>query len=187
MAQIFQHGGGVEQHQPVVIHRQDLEPARGSGPVRGIGLRVLGRSSSLIARQPDLRPGAFAGPALEHQSAAHLLGHAMHHGKAKPRAFAHALGGEERLGGPRQGFRIHAFAGVGDRQADIVCPRQGPVALSGPTISSRAEMPIVPPSGMASRALTERLRSASSSWFSSARIRGSEAGKTHLDFHVHAQ
>ena len=61
---------------------------------------------------------------------------------------------------------VHAFAGVGDGDADIAS-RFRPVHF-GLGVRSRAEMMIEPPFGIASRAFTARLSSASSSWLASA-------------------
>ena len=124
MSKVFQHGDGVEQHQPVVIHRQHLELAgavlrSGCFIHRALRLRRPGGRN-----QPDLGNGALARCAADQQPSAHLLGHAMHHGKTQPGAFADTLGGEERLRSTGQGLRVHAFAAVGDGKTDIWTRRQ---------------------------------------------------------------
>src|SRR5204862_28981 len=81
MAQNPQHGDGLEQDQPVIIHRQHTQ-----GLARGCTMRRVGRCCRLMARaargrQPDLRCGAFTRFAFQKQAPAHLFGHAMHHGQ----------------------------------------------------------------------------------------------------------
>ena len=93
--------------------RRRLDTARGIGaPARG--------STGSHSRDG----GAVAELALDGDGAARLLGEAAHHGEAEAGALADALGGEERLGGVREGLRVHARAGVGDGEADIAAGRQ---------------------------------------------------------------
>ena len=84
----------------------------------------------------------------------------------------------EKNGSTARGERrlVHADAGVGDRRGG----RSGPAAAR-PTVRrparsrARRAMVSVPPSGMASRAFTARLRSAISSWLGSAWAGGRSA------------
>ena len=78
----------------------------------------------------------------------------MHHRQAEAGALADALGREERLDRARQRRLVHADAGVGDRQADIVAGRQLRAMPGADRLALGARCVSVPPSGMASRAFT---------------------------------
>ena len=94
------------------------------------------------------------------------------------------LGREERLEGLRDRLRRHADAGVAHGDHDILTRRNLVVAsVHNPRRERCSPVSIVslPPSGMASRALTARLRIALSSWLGSTRVRHRPARQHGLD------
>ena len=71
------------------------------------------------ARQVDLDGGAAPDLAVDFHAAAALLDDPEDGGEAQAGALARSLGGEERLEQARLGGRVHAGAGVADRQQDV--------------------------------------------------------------------
>ena len=67
------------------------------------------------------------------------------------------LRGEERLEDPRLGGRVHTDAGVGDSEPHTGAARK--TRWLGGDVQVRVSTVTVPPSAMASRALTTRFRS----------------------------
>ena len=111
------------------------------------------------ARQQQGHGRAAARAAFDLHLAARLGGEAVDLGQAEPRALAGFLGREERLEGAGQHLGRHADARVGDAQPHEVAPR--PATLACGALSTL--IAIVPPPGIASRALTQRFKTASSS------------------------
>jgi hypothetical protein len=97
VAEVFQHGCGIEQHQRIVIHREDDEWAFPSIERLRIRLFLNMVGADRRHRKPKLGRGAFAFPALEDELAAGLLDHSMNHRQSKAGALADTLGGEEGL------------------------------------------------------------------------------------------
>ena len=91
-----------------------------------------------------------------------LMGEAVDLRQAEPGALADLLGGEERIEDLVEQIRRNADAGVAETQRDEIAGRADP--LGGRRAPSRCapDMANVPPSGMASRALTAMLTIASS-------------------------
>ena len=142
-----------EAHAPAVPR-----PARPVAAADTSGSRRAG--SPWRARQQQGHGRAAPRAAFDLHLAARLGGEAVDLGQAEPRALAGFLGGEERIEGARQHLGRHADARVGDAEAHEVAqpvrPRRACGALS-------ARIAIVPPPGIASRALTQRFSTASSS------------------------
>ena len=158
-----------------------LRSARSAGRWR---LRPSAPGRPLGCRQPELGGRALARLAVQDAVVRRLLGHAMDHRQAEAGALADALGGEERLGGARQRLGVHALAGVVQRQPDIVPGRATCRRPPWPRCARRWSR--MPPSGMASRALTARLSSAVSSWCGRP-SRCEDEGETRLDGDLRAE
>ena len=73
---------------------------------------------------------------------------------------------EERLGRPGHRRFVHAGAGIGDGQANVPAGSSFS-GCSRSAVQLRAEIASIPPSGIASRALTQRLRTAHLDWLGS--------------------
>ena len=114
---------------------------------------------------------------------ARLPHEAVDHRQAEAGALADGLGGEERVEGPGDHLRRHAGAGIGDAEREVL-PRRQVALLRAPGSSSHllaVSMVMRPPSGIASRALMQRLRSAFSSCGGSTSAGHRPAGADHLD------
>ena len=59
-----------------------------------------------------------------------LLNNAIYGGQTEAGAFADVFGGEERFEDARDGGRVHANAGVADRQQDVLAGSEGLVILA---------------------------------------------------------
>ncbi len=93
-------------------------------------------------------------------------------GQAEAGSGALGLGGEERLEGVLGDLGGHAAAGVADPKPDVARPcwaGDPPAMAAASTVTLEVSMVGVPPSGMASRALTAKLTSTASIWPGSAR------------------
>ena len=124
MAEVFEHRGGVEQDELVVVYRQDfqrsgqaLRPSPAHRPSSlARSLAATGSQSSTSVPTPtrllrrNVPPDCFV--------------EAVDHGQAETGSFADPFGCEERLGGARQDLRAHSFALIGDRETNIVARRQ---------------------------------------------------------------
>ena len=101
-------------HLVLVLHQQDGLGA----PVRGAGGGPAAHHLRLAGdRQVEREARALARRAVDEDVAAALPHDAVGGGEAEPRPLA--LGAEERLEDPGLGHRVHAGAGVGDRQQDV--------------------------------------------------------------------
>ena len=149
---------------------------------RGAGdgsLGAGGRERLVDAGQRDVDARAAAGRALDADGAAALLDDAVDDREAEAGAAADLLGRVERLEHARAHLFAHAGAGVDDAEARHAVAAVVVAAVAVAMVSW-------PPDGIASRALTARLRMTCSSWPASARTRASPARELELERHVAA-
>jgi hypothetical protein len=83
------------------------------------GLALATSAARSVRGRVDLEGGAVTGLAVDHDPAAGLLDDAEHGRQAEAGALTDRLGGEERLEDPGPGRRLHADAGVADRQHHV--------------------------------------------------------------------
>ena len=124
---------------------------------RGVGLDLL---LGMMPRQEDVERGALTGLGVDIDEAAGLLDDAVDRRQAEAGALADFLGREERLEDLVDDVGGNAGAGVGDvdpaRSPPPACPcRRAGRHSSAVTLAVRTVS--LPPSGIASRALTARL------------------------------
>ena len=183
VAVLAQEPGEDGAHRRLVLRHENgfASPARDARRRRSLGLSAGTRQG-----QVDLERGALPRLAVDRHESAALLDDAVHRGEAEAGALAHALGGEERLEDVPQRLRIHAGPGVGDEERrHIGRARPDPTCLGAracsPTATFMVSMVSVPPSGMASRALSARLSSTWSSCPGSALTWPRSLGEPQLD------
>ena len=177
MPKVFQH-----RRRPVLTRASSSTSRIVRGCARRLGGRFGVRARGRVqigAGQPEIDRRSLSGPARQTQHSVGLGRSPWTIERPKPGALARPLGREERLGGFGKRQLVHADACVSTLMRTYSAGRQ-PVRSRR---SSRrwAEMPSVPPSGMASRAFTARFRSASSSWLASTRT-GREIGRQVLRY-----
>ena len=119
VAEFLQHAGGAGQHQRIVVDQQDAQACCGAVTGRG-GFVAAGLDALTVVRGSHSSTACRARLARQLQRAARLHRETVHHRQAEAGALAGPLGGEERIGRARQCRLIHAGAGVGDGQHDIV-------------------------------------------------------------------
>src|SRR5215207_11539799 len=157
MSKVFEHGCCIAENEAVIVHDHDPQGMRRPAILR-CAIRDNAGVLDFSYRQPKLSRCAPPLLACQDQPRPTLLGKAVHHGKPEPCSLADAFRREERLDRPRQGCFIHAVPGVGHRYADETARR----AFTFEASPVRADMAMVPPSGIASRAFTTRFRRANS-------------------------
>ncbi len=135
--------------------------------LRRVAARARLGLGSLVARQVDLEHGALVRRAVDKDEAAGLLDDAVDRRQAEPGAGADLLGREERLEDALDVLLRDADPGIGDLDQHVVAGRHG-LGAAPRTASSCATLLVrivsVPPSVIASRALTARLMMTCSSW-----------------------
>src|SRR3954468_15472746 len=108
------------------------------------------------SRQMHSNRGALAQVAFGPQLTSVLLHHTVNHGQPEAHPLPHFLGGEERLEQPAERSLIHAPAGVGNREQDVLAGHHGFPACSAASASvsltCSVETVSRPPPSMASRA-----------------------------------
>src|SRR5216117_3332814 len=104
-------------HRGIVLHQQDRFRPAGQCCL-GCGLE-LRHPPIADGGQVHLGRGPLPDLAVEVEVSAVLLHEAVGHRHAEAGADSHGLGREERLEHPGQGLRVHAHAGVAQRDADV--------------------------------------------------------------------
>ena len=169
MAAVFEHRGGVHQHQRIVVHRQDRRaaPDRASPPAPA---PARWRAAPAQDRQPQARGRALARLALQ-TAAARPSCSAMPCTIDRPRPVPLPTPLVVKNGSIARCSVASSMPSprVDHRQHGIAARLPGRAALSvASVILARRRARWSRPSGMASRAFTARLSSAISSWLRSA-------------------
>ena len=118
ISQPFEHRRGHSQDRQLILHQQD-------GLVTAFHWQVppLLRQERCFCRVPgqiDLEGRPLARLAVDIDEAIVLLDHAVNRCQPQAGAFAHFLGGEERLEQMAQSLLVHAAAVVADRQQHVL-------------------------------------------------------------------
>ena len=129
VAEVLQHLGDEHAHRGLVVHDQDRLALPGAldlgEPARDVVLVGL----AIVARQVEADRRALPNLRVEPDLTAGLAREAVNHRQAEAGAFAHRLGGEERLEHLGHEVGRHAGAGVGHADAEVL-PRRH-VVLAG--------------------------------------------------------
>ena len=113
--------GSDGAHLAIVFDQQDTLASARQGAGLAPGWRDRARLGS--PRQEDAHGRALAEAACNVDHSPRLMHEAMHHAEAEAGAVARALGGEKRLEDARPRRRVHADAGVGERDQHMVSRR----------------------------------------------------------------